>query len=38
MPLRAQVMAAAYFYDIADVLNFLTRKDIRWLLPQKLRW
>jgi hypothetical protein len=31
------VVASARFYDIADVLNFPTRKDIRWL-PQKSRW
>ena len=31
------VVASARFYDIADVLIFPTRKDIRWL-PQKSRW
>jgi hypothetical protein len=31
------VVASARFYDIADVLNIATRKDIRWL-PQKSRW
>jgi len=31
------VVASARFYDIADVPNFPTRKDIRWL-PQRLRW
>jgi hypothetical protein len=32
------LVAGGRICDIAVVPNFLTRKDIRWLLPQKLRW
>ena len=37
IPGARRSVASARFYDIADVLNISTRKDIRWL-PQKLRW